>query len=140
MGCLPGPGSANTSEYLARALEPSISSSSNAAGSEFQRLSSRTPDGLQKCSRCTYTGVASSFPRRRAGVGYLKSCASCISKQGIKKAQKANKELSSFSLTVPTMSLDEYLSSVQCNKDRAFELDAFVEIPEGMFRQDGEHL
>ena len=45
-----------------------------------------------------------------------------------------------LSLTVPTMGLDEYLSLVQRNRDQTFELDAFVEIPEGTFHQDGEHL
>ena len=135
--------STNTSGCLAPvswALEPSTSSSRSTA--RPQRASSPIPgNGLQRCSRCSYTGIASSFPMRRTGAGYLKSCASCISKQGSRKGGKGNKDSStSFSLTVPTMTLDEYLSSVRCNKDQTFELDAFVEIPEGMFHQDGEHL
>jgi hypothetical protein len=78
---------------------------------------------------------------RRTGVGYLKSCTTCLSKQAIKNAEKANKDPpTAASLTVPTMSLDEYLLLVRCNKDHTFELDAFVEIPMGMFHQDGEHL
>jgi hypothetical protein len=116
-------------------------SSEPSASSGAQIPPSNPADDVQRCSRCSYTGVISSFPMTHTGAGYLKSCASCTSKQVIRKARNANKETPhAFTLTVPTMSLDEYLMSVRCNKDRAFELDAFVEIPKGMFHQDGEHL
>jgi hypothetical protein len=131
-----------TSGYLVSSWALDSSTPPSKRASRTRRVSSPTPvNGLQRCSRCSYTGVASSFPMRRTGAGYLKSCASCISKQVMKKAEKADKVLPSVcSLTVPTMSLDQYLSLVRSNKDQTFEFDAFVEIPEGIFHQDGEHL
>lgn len=77
---------------------------------------------------------------RRTGVGYLKSCASCVSKHVVRKAHKANKEPPPALLhTVPTMVLDAFITLVQLNRDQVFDFDAFVELPAGTFNT-GDHL
>ena len=97
------------------------------------------PPGVQRCSQCSYTGPASSFPMRRTGVGHLKSCERCVSKKIISKAQKDNKDLPNVVASVPTMSFDAYLALVESRKTERFEWDSFVEIPEGTFGE-GEHM
>lgn len=113
-------------------LESSYPSSSSSASAP-----SSLPSGQQRCGRCSFTAPITAFPMRRTGVGHLKSCTSCISKQVVKKARKDNKEPPPASL--PTISFDAYLAQVESHKDRTFDFDAFVELPEGMFGEQ-EHL
>ncbi|KAF7982770.1 hypothetical protein HWV62_26678 [Athelia sp. TMB] len=77
---------------------------------------------------------------RRTGVGYLKSCANCVSKHVVRKAHKANKEPPPALLhTVPTMALDAMINLIQSHRDKVFDFDAFVDLPEGHFLA-GDHL
>lgn len=95
---------------------------------------------LQRCSRCSYTGPPNTFPMRRTGVGYLKSCGNCVSKHVVRKAHKANKEPPPALLhTVPTMTLDAMITLIQSHRDKVFDFDAFVDLPEGTFSA-GDHL
>ncbi|KAF7978602.1 hypothetical protein HWV62_45332 [Athelia sp. TMB] len=107
-------------------------------------------EGIQKCARCSYKGASTTFPIKKNGSGYTKTCQKCIS--NIQAAKDPNKENSapSNNKAVPldsepplpsqppsTVTLDQCLELISNNKNEAFELDVFVVLPEDMWRARG---
>ena len=102
---------------------------------------------IQCCSRCSYKGSLDSFPIKKNGTGWTKTCLRCTTSKMASKANKENqnpdpnqgrrsKHLSEMQPSVIT--LEECLQLVSMNKDSPFELDAFVHIPVGLFGEGDE--
>ncbi|KAF8225471.1 hypothetical protein L208DRAFT_1408453 [Tricholoma matsutake] len=94
---------------------------------------------LIKCLRCSFRGAQTDFPRK-PNLQYLKTCATCNTKQnesaGKKRATKENENLSKKKRRglgrdktpggPPTFAWSVFNQLLTENKDSAFEFHAFV--------------
>ena len=109
---------------------------------------------VQQCSSCAYNGEEDTFPLKKNGIDYTKTCLHCTtnkaSKRVAKRKEKKNIEppgtrdkvphtsITTSGLQPSTLSLEDCLKLLSISKDSPFELDAFVDIPDGIF--DGEDV
>ena len=108
----------------------------------------------QKCSSCAYNGEEDTFLLKKNGIGHTKTCLHCTtnkaSKQSAKGKDKENMEPPGMQDKAPTpittsglqpsvLSLEDCLKLLSISKDSAFELDAFVKIPDKIFEGKDMH-
>jgi hypothetical protein len=96
-----------------------------------------TPITKQKCRRCRYEGVPSTFPINKRTGDYTGTCYTCTETEASKKAKKVQEPKNSRATThtrsaetLRVITLDECLQLLDTEKDSAFELDTFVRLPE----------
>jgi hypothetical protein len=110
---------------------------------------------VQKCSSCAYNGEENTFPLKKNGIEYTKTCLRCTSNKALKRKEK-RKEMESTEplqtrdkapynpittsgLQPSMLSLEDCLKLLSMSRDSPFELDAFVNIPDGMFEGKDVH-
>jgi hypothetical protein len=110
---------------------------------------------VQQCSSCAYKGDEDTFPPKKYGIGYTRTCLRCTTNKALKRVAKGKekenidpsvardnatrKPTTTPGLQPSILSLEDCLKLLAISKDSPFELDAFVTIPEGMFEGKDMH-
>jgi hypothetical protein len=108
---------------------------------------------LQKCMWCAYKGDINTFPLKKGGGGYTRTCSTCTDDCATKRKGKENQKpskaeesrshqalrLAATHLQPSTISLQGCLKLVSNNRNNPFKLDAFITVsPDVWNASEGE--
>ena len=94
----------------------------------------------QKCSSCTYKGRRDTFPLRKDASGLTSMCFKCTAKRMSVKKDKENmnpskptRKAAGSGPDLAGISLNDCIQLLLQNKDKSFDLDALVQLPDTFF-------
>jgi hypothetical protein len=104
---------------------------------------SSSDTAIRKCGRCGYEGPETTFPFKRNGGGYLKTCKSCTDRQIVRKNNASAmagvatvdgstpKKRGNLKHQPPMLPYSELLERLKRHQDQAFDMDYFITLEQG---------